>query len=225
MIDILPGVLLSEYRTSGEHLGSPRRQVPPARGKKEEPVPTERVAIFIDAAYLENVLQKEFPGFAVDFGKLAEVLAGGRSLLRTYFYNCPPYQGSPPTREEAERKAKADAFYAALKKLPRFEVRLGRLAKRSCRNCGAVFFQQKRADLMLGVDLVNLSARNQITEAIIVAGDSDFLPAVDVAKTCGVLIHLFHGDSRNPPHKDLFDACDERTLLAQDLLERCRKNR
>ncbi len=183
----------------------------------------DRAAIFIDAGYLLNVLLKEFRNFEVDLGRLTVELSKGSSLLRAYYYNCPPYQSNPPTAEESRKAAEADSFYAALRKLPRFEVRLGRLAKKSCRNCGAVSLQQKRADLMLGVDLVNLSARAQIGKAIIIAGDSDFLPAVTVAKDNGVLIHLYHGGPKNPPHRDLFEACDERTRITQDLLDRIRK--
>lgn len=182
-----------------------------------------RIAIFIDAGYLEKVLHKEFRGAKVDFGKLSSELARGEELLRTYYYNCPPYQSNPPTPEEIKRTSSADSFYAALKRLPRSEVRLGRLAKRSCDKCNAIFFQQKRADLMLGVDMVNVSARHQIAKAILVAGDSDLLPAVTVTKDCGVLVHLYHGGNDNPPHRDLYDACDERTLITRELIDRIRR--
>lgn len=182
-----------------------------------------RTAIFIDAGYLEKILSKEFGGARIDFGRFAIELACGEEILRTYYYNCPPYQSNPPTPEEIRLKSGADSFYAALKKLPRFEVRLGRLAKRSCDKCGHVYLQQKRADLMLGVDMVNVSARQQISKAVLVAGDSDLLPAVTVAKECGVLVHLYHGGSQNPPHKDLHEACDERTLITKSLIDKIRR--
>lgn len=183
----------------------------------------ERCAIFIDAGYLSSVLAKEFGGMEVDFGKLSKELSDGSNLLRAYYYNCPPFQSNPPTNEESERTMKANAFYDALRRLPRFEVRLGRLAKRSCRSCNATVLQQKRADLMLGVDLVNLSARSQIHKAVLIAGDSDFLPAVNVAKDNGVLIHLYHGGPANPAHTDLLDACDERTRLTKAFMDKVRK--
>ena len=43
----------------------------------------------------------------------------------------------------------------------------------------------------MGVDLVLLAAKHQISDAAILAGDSDFLPAIDAAKPEGVVIHLF----------------------------------
>ena len=47
----------------------------------------ERVAIFIDGAYAQRVVTDEFGGVGIDFGKLADKMAGGSSILRTYYYN------------------------------------------------------------------------------------------------------------------------------------------
>ena len=38
------------------------------------------------------------------------------------------------------------------------------------------------------------AAKKSITDAAILAGDSDFLPAIEAAKPEGVVIHLFHGE-------------------------------
>lgn len=69
-------------------------------------------------------------------------------------------------------------------------------------------------DILLGVDLVSLSVKQMITHAILVTGDSDFLPAIDVARNEGILVHLFHG-SKTPPHRELWDRCDERTPITE----------
>lgn len=68
----------------------------------------------------------------------------------------------------------------------------------------------------MGVDLVLLAAKGQISDAVILAGDSDFLPAIDAAKPEGVVIHLFHG---NRPHADLVARCDERTRIDQSFID------
>jgi len=184
---------------------------------------SDRTAVFVDAAYLEQVALKEFGGARIAYRKLAPTLCTAKDdLLRTYYYNCPPFVGDPPTSDQLERKRKADAFYDKLRAIPRFELRLGRLAVRRCEKCSYVYYQQKRADVMLSVDLVNLSARNQITKAILVAGDSDFLPAVRVAKDCGVVVHLYHGGKMNPPHDDLREACDERSVFTKALMDAMR---
>lgn len=43
-----------------------------------------------------------------------------------------------------------------------------------------------------------------IADAMIVAGDSDFLPAIEVAKKEGVVFHLYHGAT---PHNELVNCC------------------
>ncbi len=182
----------------------------------------ERIAIFIDGAYLEKILLHEFGGVRVDFSKLAQELSQGYSLLRTYYYHCAPYQSSPPTPEEVDRKQRRDRFFKSLERLPRFEVRLGKLAFRGNDADGKPIFQQKRADLMLGVDLVQLSATRQIQAAVLLAGDSDFVPAVEAAKHNGVLVRLVHGTASTSSasvHRELWAICDERQEIDQVMID------
>jgi uncharacterized LabA/DUF88 family protein len=49
----------------------------------------------------------------------------------------------------------------------------------------------------------------------LIAGDSDFIPAVEKAKAEGVVVHLFHGPAA---HRDLIHASDTRTLITLELL-------
>jgi len=162
------------------------------------------------------MLKDEFKEAKVDFRKLAELMAGGREILRTYYYDCLPYQSPNPTAEERARFSKRQGFHAALSKNPRFEVRLGRLEFRGLKDNGKPIFEQKRVDILMGVDLALLAAKHQITDAAILAGDSDFLPAILAAKPEGVVIHLFHGQK---PHNDLVQECDERTRFTKAIVE------
>ena len=70
----------------------------------------DRVAVFIDGAYLDNVLRYEFNNARIDYQILSRELVGDSDLLRTYYYNCPAYQGNPPTEEERERYASQRRF-------------------------------------------------------------------------------------------------------------------
>ena len=148
-------------------------------------------------------------------------LAGGREILRTHYYDCPPYQSTPPTKDESDRVGRHQKFIYALEQIPRFQVRLGRLEYRGKKSDGKPIFQQKRVDILLGVDLALLAAKHQITDAALLAGDSDFLPAVEAAKPEGVVIHLFHGPD---PHRDLVTKCDERTRITQDFVDSILRN-
>jgi uncharacterized LabA/DUF88 family protein len=175
----------------------------------------DRSAIFIDGAYVDKLFQRSFGGMRVDYSKLVQRFSAGSDLLRAYYYHCLPYQSSPPTQDERARLSSTEKYFTALSRLPRFEVRLGKLEYRGTKQDGSPLFAQKRVDILLGIDMVELAALRQIGRAILVAGDSDFLPAIDVVKRYGVLTVLWHGmrGGRGRPktcHTDLWDACDER---------------
>ena len=174
-----------------------------------------RAAIFIDGAYLDYVLKEEFGGVHISYRALSERMAGDSDILRTYYYHCPSYQGNPPTQEERERYSAQRRFFDTLERLPRYTVRLGRLALRGVDARGRPRYEQKRVDILLGVDMVQLAAKQNIQEALLLAGDSDFIPAVTAAKIEGVVVKLFHGQK---PHSDLWREADERTRINQDLI-------
>lgn len=181
----------------------------------------DRVAIFIDGAYLEKVLKEEFNEPKVDFAKFANEIKGNNDLLRTYYYHCLPYLSNPPTSEERERYNKRRRFYEALRFLPRFEVRLGKLSFRGIDQSGNPIFEQKRVDVLFARDLVLLAAKQQISTAFIITGDSDLIPAIETAKDEGVKIHLYHGSN---PHRDLWMVADERTEITQTLINTILRN-
>ena len=178
-----------------------------------------RIAVFIDGAYFDFILKNEFNSVRVNYEKLSSELSNGLEILRTYYYNCLPYQNVPPTVEERDRFSKAQSFHFALSRLPRYEVRLGKLAFRGIDQEGNPIFQQKQVDILLGVDLVLLSTTKQISNAALLMGDSDFLPAVKVAKEQGVLITLWHS-AKHPPHNELWQECDERKVIDKTLIDR-----
>jgi uncharacterized LabA/DUF88 family protein len=146
-------------------------------------------------------------------------------LLLTFLYHCLPYQGQKPTPEEADRYGKAQRFYQAIGRLPRYEVRLGRLAYRGQDAGGKPIFQQKRVDLLLGLDFALLAGKHQIQHAAILSGDSDLIPAVTAAKQEGVCVWLIHGpvrsriDGKATYARELWDETDERIELTQTLID------
>ena len=183
------------------------------------------VAVFIDAGYLDKVLHYDHENARIDLSKLAREMAEPDQLLRAYYYNCLPYQGNPPTDEEKSRYASMHRFIIALRNLPRFEVRLGRLAYRGDDSEGNPIFVQKRVDCMVGVDIALLAGKRTITNVLLFSGDSDLIPAVEAAKPEGVLVSLWHGSYSVTckPSRELVEACDERHELDADIVERIRR--
>lgn len=105
-----------------------------------------------------------------------------------------------------------DKFIYTLKKLPKFEIKLGRLG------CIAGEYVQKRVDIALAVDLVRLSCSKAIGKAVLVTGDSDFVPAIDSAKDQGVLVELYY--SQSSIHDELLSAVDQSFIIDEVLIRR-----
>ena len=119
-----------------------------------------RAAIFIDGGYLRRVLTDHFNQARVDYALLSQEMAQGTEILRTYYYDCLPYQGNHPTTEEERRFSNMERFLAVLRRLPRYEVRLGKLEYRGRdTQPGKRHFAQKRVDALMGIDLALLSAQ------------------------------------------------------------------
>ena len=178
-------------------------------------------ALFIDGAYLDKVRVAAAPALSIDFGRLAVRLVQPNELLRAYYYHCLPWMSATPDELEQERYARARRFMTALSFLPRFEVRLGRLARRGTEADGRPIFVQKRVDTMIGVDMALLAGKGRVDRIALLSGDSDYLPAIDAVKREGVLTVLWHGrlGSRVGPSRELFEACDERRELTSELFE------
>lgn len=178
-----------------------------------------RIAFFIDGAYLDHVLANEFPNRRIDYQSFIRAIVAeagpDREIVRAYYYHCLPYQDARPTTEQSERFSRMQKFFRALQRTSRFEVRQGRLAFRGLDDKGDPIFEQKRTDLLLGIDLVLLATKRSIDEAFIIAGDSDFIPAIHAAKSEGVVIYLVCGDTC---HDDLLDEADERIRITPKLI-------
>jgi uncharacterized LabA/DUF88 family protein len=176
-------------------------------------------AIFIDGGYLDKVIEYIFNRTRIDYVKLADKISGNQ--LRTYYYHCPPYLGNPPTEEEESRYESKRRFFSALGYLPRFQVRLGQLVYRgNNQTTGRPIYQQKLVDVMLSVDMTELAATRQVQRVALVAGDSDFVPAVQSVKSHGVLVSLYHGPiSGGDTHSQLWEVCDERHELTREMID------
>ncbi len=182
---------------------------------------SERVAIFIDGGYLDHVLTDLGIFGKLDYKAFADALKGSGDLLRAYYYHCLPWQSPQPTAQESQRLANMQKFLAAVDRSPRYLVRQGKLAYRGTRQDGTPIFEQKQVDILMATDIVMLSAKRQVTEIVLVTGDSDFLPAVKIARDEGVVVRLAHGVGSNRPHNELWDTVDERLELTLDWFAGC----
>ena len=183
------------------------------------------VAVYLDGGYLDKVLHRDHARARIDFAKLVREMVNPEQLFRAHYYHCMPYQSNPPTEEEKQRYASMRKFITALRYLPRFEVRLGRLVLQGHADGGSPIFMQKRADCMVGVDMALLASKRTITGAALFSGDSDLIPAVEAVKREGVLVTLWHGSSSPEchPSDELRETFDERKELTTEIVDRIRR--
>lgn len=100
-------------------------------------------------------------------------------------------------------------FYAELKKKRKFALRMGELSdtnahfdlrsdklrdllsgKISADDLSeqdfSVSFEQKGVDMRIGIDIASLAYKKQVSQIILIAGDSDFVPAAKMARREGI---------------------------------------
>lgn len=141
----------------------------------------------------------------------------GDALFRIFFYDCRPYQGEvtdPRTGgiidfgQSASAKAQ-EKFLNNLAALPHMAVRAGELAYRGLAvppekiviangevtlKSEDLFhnFQQKQVDIKIGLDIAWVAQKGISEKIVLVAGDSDLIPAMKFARKEGVLVYLAH---------------------------------
>src|ERR1700691_2631649 len=146
------------------------------------PLPTlARYAIMIDVGYIYAAAGELLFSvgsrreYRVDTDKLIQALtrhADGLvrgELLRVYWY-------------DAARDRVPTIDQRVIAQMARVKLRLGNLNARG---------QQKGVDAQIRADMEALARHRAITDAILVAGDEDMVPAVEAAQAFGVRVHLW----------------------------------
>lgn len=168
--------------------------------------------VFIDGAYLSLV--SKFLGngkpLKFDVKKFAENLSKEQNLIckEIFYYNCPPFQGTPPTEEQEKRKAGYDKFVSKLDLLG-IKVREGRCQMINNK------YAQKGVDVLLSIDLVRKA--NKIKKFILVTCDTDFVPAIkDIRNNDKVKVILYYLKDKSTKFSmsdHILSICDKKVKL------------
>ncbi len=138
-----------------------------------------RVMIFIDGSNLYHVLKQNTDKLDLDYKKFSQKLSGNRDLIRTYYYNI--RQESPDNPKLAESQ---DRFLNALYETEYLEVKLGIWKQRG------QTMVEKGVDVMIAADLIAHAYEDHYDTAILVSGDADFYPALQVVKDTGKQVEV-----------------------------------
>ena len=137
----------------------------------------ERVMIFIDGSNVYHSLKGIFGRTDVDMGRFCRKLQNRRQLIRIYYYNA-----KVGKREEPERYRHQQAFFSGVNAVPYLELRLGRLVYNNWPNVPPY---EKGIDVQLTTDMLTHSFKNNYDVVILVAGDSDYVGALQAVKDNG----------------------------------------
>jgi len=149
--------------------------------------------VFIDDGFLAK-LSKYFGGGKylrfdrIDFSKN---LAKNQRLdcKKIFYYLAPPFQSNKPTYEEKARKDRHDKFVKSLTEKGVI-VREGRCQRIMINECFR--YSQKAVDTLMIIDLMSiLTDYPEIKKIIMIASDSDFVPAVEKLKQKGIEVILY----------------------------------
>ena len=81
-------------------------------------------------------------------------------------------------------------------------------------------------DTLMSLDIVSSVYNKYISSAVIVSGDSDFVPAVKHAKHGGATVYVAYfkeEQGRSLVHDQLKQECDDRIELTKTVLEQFKK--
>ena len=138
---------------------------------------TDRVMIFIDGSNMYHSLKAYFKRTDIDIGKFCQKLLDKRRLIRVYYYNA-----EVGRREEPERYKDQQKFFSGVQAIPYTELRLGRLVYNNWPNSPPY---EKGVDIQLATDMITHGFKNNYDVAILVAGDNDFVGALQAVKDNG----------------------------------------
>ena len=188
-----------------------------------------RVMIFIDGGYLRKAIS-EISDSEINYGKLSEILTrhtqrgdSKSQLIRSYYYDAIPDlddirtmpDDPDPTRAFDSMGVlleKQKEYLGKIRMLDNFDVRLGKL---SWNVKGET--RQKGVDSLIAIDMLTKAYQNQYDEAVLVAGDSDFIEIVKAVKTVGPRVTgaYFEKNTR----QELINEFDRRYVLRKGELE------
>ncbi len=175
----------------------------------------ERVMIFIDGSNLYHSLKNFFNRTDIDIGKFCGSLLNRRQLIRIYYYNA-----EVGHKEEPERYTNQKKFFAGITATPYCELRLGRLVYNNWPNSPPY---EKGVDIQLATDMISHSFRNNYDIAILVAGDNDYVGALQAVKDNGkhTEVALF---GKEQTSRQLRVVADKVIPINARLLEKCWKD-
>jgi uncharacterized LabA/DUF88 family protein len=134
--------------------------------------------IFVDGTHVDHRCQDAFNRKDVDFGKFFAKLSQGTTLIGVVYCTAPYLFRDHQKHQQG--------VLNRLRGMPNVTVYLGRHMKREfrCRNCDHLHQDptEKGTDVAVASHLVQAACSKLAQQVILVAGDNDYWPALEIAK-------------------------------------------
>ncbi len=193
-----------------------------------------RSVSLIDGGWLDKARQGFVSDAKWDLQSFADRLVPKHHWrFRTYYFDALPFKDrNNPTSNQQMQYRKKEADLKSIDRLERFTVRCGYCKKTSVtgflKNAGyqtapteITTVEQKMVDVLLATEMTRIAWSKEAQHIGLVAGDGDYVAAVEAAKGAGAIVRLFYVKTRaTSVAPDLFDMVDERvdlTSVFQDM--------
>jgi uncharacterized LabA/DUF88 family protein len=181
-----------------------------------------RVEIFVDGTNF-RIAQLQAGVEQIDVPRLARQLARNHVLVKMRYYTSPLPDGQSLAYRGQHR------FFERLRSTTSIDLVLGRNEPRRqifrCPACGENYTHrhhvEKETDVNLAVDMAVGAHLNRYDVAMLVAGDTDYVHAVEAVQATGRKVIWCHFPAQ--AHTDrLRQVCDEQVVLDEKFLRTCR---
>ncbi len=192
-----------------------------------------RSVSLIDGAWLDRAKEGLVSDNKWDLQNFAErLIPNYHWRFRTYYFDAMPYKDRHnPSELHKQRYQEKDEWLTDIERLERFTVRRGyckqSTAKGYVRGGGfqaemteIVTIEQKMVDVLLSTEMTRIATSIEAQHIGLVAGDGDYIAAVEAARNAGAIVRLFFvRRSRTSVAPELYDAVDERVDIVPILEE------
>ncbi len=181
----------------------------------------------IDGAWLEAARTGLVSDAKWDLQDFADrLLPNYHWRFRTYYFDALPFkERNNPTPQQQQKYREKQQVLDDVERLERFTVRRGYCKKSTVRGylktggyqstmTEVIIIQQKMVDVQLSTELTRIAWSKEALHIGLVAGDGDYIAAVEAARNAGAIVRLFH--IRKPQTSvapELYNAVDERVDL------------
>lgn len=151
-----------------------------------------KISMLIDAGYMREVLKDKniFVNEVAISNIVKQSIDDETEILhKVLYYDCTSYKDKSKI-DTNERTFRNDELLDTLSRKERFAVRLGKLKCVGKNKKGEPILVQKGVDIRIALDVAKIIMAHKIHRIILIAGDTDLIPAMKMARIHDIEVGL-----------------------------------